>query len=288
MLFKSILASLTGFSSDRSVLDTTVALARPGAAHIDCLHTRIDVSQTADFMAGIARKDQMLGDSLRKIGEEECMRSKHAEEAFRDACQRHALPGADRPEAATGISASWREAVTLEDETLAQARYHDITVMGRDRELSLEGIQTVLMRSGRPLLLAPATAITTLGRHVAIAWKDTPEAARAVTAAMPVLQSAKSVTIVCVSDSHAKVAADRQSCERLAQQLAWHSIGAETHVEDRTDLSEADMLRSFCYAGGTDLLVMGAYGHSRARELVFGGMTQDILTDSGVPVFMFH
>src|SRR6185437_10658327 len=116
MPFKSILASLTGFSSDRTVLDAAVAMARPGAAHIHCLHARIDVSQTADFVSATARAEDVLFELTRTIAEEERARARHAEIAFHDACKRHALPGADRPEQADGISASWQEIVTLEDE----------------------------------------------------------------------------------------------------------------------------------------------------------------------------
>ena len=288
MPFKSILASLTGFSSDRNVLDAAVALARPSAAHIHCLHARIDVSQTADFISATARAEDLMFELTRKIAEEERARGRHAEDAFHAACKRHALPGAERPEQATGISVSWQEMVTLENETLAQARYHDITVMGRDPELSREAIQTVLMRSGRPLLLAPLTAVTTMDHHVVIGWKETPEAARAVTAAMPLIAAAKGVTIACVSRSPAMCDTDRQSAERLACELAWHGIVAEIHVEHRAGLSDVDAMRDICHVKRADVLVMGAYGHSRARELVFGGMTQGMLSSCGTPVFMFH
>lgn len=288
MPFKSILVALTGFNSDRSVLDTAVALARPAAAHIHCLHTRIDVSQSADFIGASARKGDVLFELTRKIAEEERILSRHAKDAFHDAVKRHALLIAERPEQATGISVAWREAVTLEDETLAEARYHDITVMGRDRELSGEGIRAVLLRSGRPLLLAPAMPVQSLGHHVAIAWKETPEAARAVTAAMPLILAAKKVTVICVAGSQAKGDADRQAATGLARELAWHGIEAQVHIEYRTNLPEDETLRGACSACGADLLVMGGYGHSRAREMVFGGMTEGMLSGCGIPVFMFH
>jgi nucleotide-binding universal stress UspA family protein len=287
MPFKTILASLTGFSSDKAVLDTAVTVARPGASHIDCLHLKSDLSQVTEFIAATDRISDLIFDLTKKIAAQECDRLDHSRQAFEDACRRHAIPVAERADQVTAISARWQEMISPEDEALEQSRYHDITVVGRDRELSNEGIQNLLMRSGRPVLIAPANPRTVLDRTVAIAWKATAEAAHAISASLPLLRRAANVVIFAVSKSEADEAG-RSTAEKLAAYLAWHGIKARVTAQDPSGLSEAEVLRELCHAEDADLLVMGAYGHSRARELILGGMTRKILTECAIPVLMQH
>jgi nucleotide-binding universal stress UspA family protein len=285
-MIKTILASLTGFESDRTVLDAAVAAARIDGAHIDCLHTRIDVSQTADFIGAAASHRDVLQDLTQKLAVEERGRSEHARAAFEQATKRHALPAADKAEA--GVSARWTELATLQNETLHQARLHDLTVMARDPELSAERIHNVLMQSGRPLLLAPARPVAAIGRVVALAWKEGPSAARAVTAAMPVLAKAGQVFLLSVPEGGKTEDISRASAEALAGQLRRHGVKAELRLKPAQALSVSETLLEMAYACGADLLVSGAYGHSRMREFVFGGVTRDLLKDSGLPLFLFH
>lgn len=285
-MIKTILASLTGFESDRTVLDAAVAAARIDGAHIDCLHTRIDVSQTADFIGAAASHRDVLLDLTRKLAEEERGRSEHARAAFQDAVKRHALPVADKAE--NGVSASWTELVTLQNETLHRARLHDLTVMGRDPELSSERIHNVLMQSGRPLLLAPSRPVTAIGQTVALAWKEGPGAARAVTAAMPLLAKAGQVVLLSVPEGGMTDDIGRASADALAGQLRRHGIKADIRLKSAQSLSVSETLLEMAYACGADLLAMGAYGHSRMREFVFGGVTRDLLKDSALPLFLFH
>jgi nucleotide-binding universal stress UspA family protein len=287
MPFKTILASLTGFSSDRAVLDTAVAAARPSASHIDCLHVKADLSQVTEFIAATDRISDLMFDLTKKIAAQECDRLDHSRQTFEDACSRHAIPRAEGVDQVTGISARWQEMGGSEDEALEQSRYHDITVVGRDRELSNEGIQSLLMRSGRPVLIAPSKPRTVLDRTIAIAWKATAEAAHAVSASLPLLRRAVNVVIVTVSKSEAGEAG-QSITENLGAYLAWHDIKARVIAQEPYGFSEAEALRELRHAENANLLVMGAYGHSRARELVLGGMTREILAECEIPVFMQH
>jgi nucleotide-binding universal stress UspA family protein len=184
------------------------------------------------------------------------------------------------------VSIAWKETRTLSNETLAEARYHDLTVMGRDEQLSREGIISVLMRSGRPLLLAPEKPVDIVGRRIAIAWKECAEAARALTAARPFLSCADSVAILGIAEDATEGDNTRVSAEHLANQLAWLGIKAEVHAGGATQASTSRTLLSMAYEWDADLLVMGAYGHSRVREFVFGGVTRDLLATSPLPLFM--
>ncbi|HKU54727.1 MAG TPA: universal stress protein, partial [Rhizomicrobium sp.] len=167
-------------------------------------------------------------------------------------------------------------------------RYHDLTVMARDEELSSEGLLSVLMQSGRPLLIAPEKPVEVVGKKVAIAWKATAEAARALTAASFILSRAEKVVILSVSEDKAGDDNDRFSAEHLARQLAWQGIAAEVRMRYSPPVSTSRALLDMAYDGDADLLVMGAFGHNRMREFIFGGVTRDLLAASALPVFMIR
>jgi nucleotide-binding universal stress UspA family protein len=141
------------------------------------------------------------------------------------------------------------------------------------------------MQSGRPLLLAPPKPEPILGRTIAIAWKPGAEAARAVTAASSWLERADRIFILSVSHRALGDARDRLSAERLAASLRWRGLTAEVHT-DYASGPEARTLQSMACDKDADLLVMGAYGHSRVREYLLGGVTQSMLAGAVLPVLM--
>ncbi len=284
---KTILASLSGFSSDRTVLEAAVALARIEGGHIQCLHTRIDAVETAAMLGATSshRADDLHG-LLRKIAGEEEARSHHAFEAFEEIRKRRSLAQCDAPAPGTALSIRWKQTESFLNETLHEARFHDVTVMARDEELSPERIVSVLMQSGRPLLLAPPKPVETLGRTVAVAWKATEESARALTAASFLLAKAQKVVILSVSEGVKGDNAARLSAEHLARQLAWNGIQADIRMNHAPSVSPSLALLDMAYDCDADMLVMGGYGHSRVREFIFGGVTRDLLASSALPLFM--
>ncbi len=283
----SILASLTGLGSDRTVLEAAVAMARIEGGHIDCLHTRIDAVEGAALMAATSpHPNTNIHGVLRRISEEEAGRSRHAREAFKDICQRYALSTSDAPSDTALISASWAERRSFQNETLHEARYHDLTVMGRDEEFASERIISVLMRSGRPLLLAQDKPANVIGRKVAIAWKATTEAARALTAAARIMKQAESVTIVSASENKAGDDTDRLSAEYLAKQLALSGLKPQVRMCYSSKTKTSQALLDMAFECDADLLVMGAYGHGRMKEFLFGGVTRDLLAACPLPLFL--
>jgi nucleotide-binding universal stress UspA family protein len=285
-MIKTILASLTGYGSDRTVLDAAVAAARLDGAHIQCLHTRIGAAQAAALAGYTAPEHRLdLHKVSQQIAAEQAERLHHAKAAFAEACERHALaikevPSGDAP------SIVWRDVETLLNETLHEARYHDLVVMAREKEVSAERIESVLMQSGRPLLLAPPKPVTVIGRKVAVAWKAGSESARAMTAASAILSRAEHVFILSVSEDKAGDDTDRYSAEHLAKQLKWHGVTAQLRMEYSPAGPASAALKQMAYNCDADLLMMGAYGHSRVREFVFGGVTRDILNDCAIPVLL--
>ncbi|MDE2092538.1 MAG: universal stress protein [Burkholderiales bacterium] len=181
----------------------------------------------------------------------------------------------------------------------AQALFADLLVLGQhdpgDADAAgvpADFVESVLVGSGKPALVVPyAGTFTGIGADVLVAWKPTREAARAVACALPLLQRARSVHVVGWSaDAGAATNADQAGRLDLAGYLRLHGVEPKLryHASAPSDVGVGESLLSLAADVGADLLVMGCYGHSRARELVLGGATRTILRSMTVPVLMAH
>jgi nucleotide-binding universal stress UspA family protein len=141
------------------------------------------------------------------------------------------------------------------------------------------------MHTGRPVLIVPDAVPDRIGGTVAIAWKNGPESARAVAAAQPFVEMAERVIILSVEED---IDIDEHACERLRQALLWHNLNTTVQPLQQDSRSDADILLAAAGAMGADMLVMGGYGHSRMREVIFGGVTRRVLSGADVPVFITH
>lgn len=168
------------------------------------------------------------------------------------------------------------------------ARYADLTVTGQDvPDEDQWEISTVdlIMRSGRPVLVTPhGVQNKPVGKNVVIAWNASREAARAVADAMPILEAADSVEILTVT----KESDENVPGVDIAQHLAHHGITVDLKRLGASSADAGEALLNYIENGNADLLVMGAYGHSRLREFVFGGTTRHILQAMSVPVLISH
>ena len=186
-------------------------------------------------------------------------------------------------------TAEWRVETGEEPHWLAiHGRIADLLVLGRvrdDKSVPMDVLDAALMETGRPLLIVPPHPPAQIGQTVAIAWKDTAEAASAVAAALPLLARARRVVILSVTEDPR---ADPASCERLRQALIWHNLATTVQHLAAEGREPADALLKTAAAIGADLLVMGGYGHSRMREVVFGGFTRRVLQAADLPVLMAH
>jgi nucleotide-binding universal stress UspA family protein len=164
-------------------------------------------------------------------------------------------------------------------------RTSDLVVASRwdGESLGRATLEAVLLETGRPLLIPGSTAMPEAIERVAIAWKPTAQAARAVALATPFLGRAKEVVIATVEES----ADERDEIDRLTRYLGWHGLNAAVaRMRPGPDGAAATLLSGI--EGRADLLVMGGYGHSRMREWVFGGFTQHVLAGAPLPVLMAH
>jgi nucleotide-binding universal stress UspA family protein len=187
--------------------------------------------------------------------------------------------------------AEWRWALDFPTEALAsEARAADLLVIGNVRTshvpYGLLAPGKLILNAGRPVLFVP-DAVATLGAgHVVVCWKNTREARRAVVDALPFLRKAARVSIVEVDRE--KVRSAPADVSDLVRYLARHRIAAEAHGIRHREGSEADDLIQFALREKAGLLVMGAYGHSRLGEWIFGGMTRDVLEATPICCLLSH
>lgn len=186
------------------------------------------------------------------------------------------------------VEAHWRDSLEGPSQGLARAaRIADLIVMGAPEGAATgDAFRTcnpgsVVLQAGRPILVAAKGADQLPANKVTIAWKDTREARRAVADAVPLLAAAREVDIVAVAGE-----VDiwlRESLSDVASFLAGHGITARTHaIEGARD---SDDLISFLKQHGPDLVVSGAFGHSRLREWVFGGVTRSLFDQTDLSRF---
>lgn len=173
-----------------------------------------------------------------------------------------------------------------------QARYADLIVVSQtdlDEPASARLIgalpEQVVLDGGRAVLVIPyAGSFGHIGKRVLVAWDGGIEATRAVFNALPLLRAAAAVALVEFKPDQA---AGRQPGADLAQYLARHGVACEVHVEP-LPIRAGEALLSLAADLGSDLIVMGAYGHSRFREIVLGGVSETIFASMTVPVLMAH
>ena len=199
----------------------------------------------------------------------------------------------DKAVAAAGITdrSGWTVANGLPLESLSlRSRYADIVVVPQanpdsQRVTSEDMVDDLVLVSGRPVLVIPYIgAPRNLGKKVLVAWNASREASRAVADAMPILEAAESVEVFAVEPNGM---GDAPGAD-IAAHLARHGINATANKTTGLDIDVGDVLLNQAADSGTDLIVMGGYGHSRMRELVLGGATRHILEHMTVPVLLSH
>ena len=195
-----------------------------------------------------------------------------------------------------GIPVTWAE--IRNDPIMAafaqQAFYADLLVLGQHDPSSAKAsglpsdfVENVMTASGKPALILPYVGVLpkTIGDTVVIAWKPTREAALAVGAAMPLLQRARRVVILSWSGEDERVEGARLDLNGF---LKLHGIEATWHEQGEEPEALGELLLSRAFDFEADLLVMGCYGHSRAREWVLGGTSRTVLQSMTLPVLMAH
>ncbi len=287
-MIKSILVPAAGTDADATVYATAAAVARLFGAHIDALHVRLDPVEVGVAMTTEGAGGTLLEGIIDSLTRDADAAEAKARAAFAEFRSGDGVGLADAPAGDGKPSCGFHVEIGQEPRWMSvYGLTADLAVATRGapgvEAVARSTLEALLLETGRPLLIpGAATPGADFANRVAIAWKPTPQAARAVAAAMPFLLRAEEVSVLTVDEEDGR----RDDAERLVCHLAWHGLKA---VVRRLASGSADGPEALLAAAGkSGLLVMGGYGHTRLREWVFGGFTQSVLDHAELPVLMAH
>jgi nucleotide-binding universal stress UspA family protein len=253
-------------------------------SHIDFVRVHQSAAQGTHAIASLLPTGN-LGDAyVQMVQDADAQLTASARKVLDGFCRRSGVRLCADPEARGELTVAFRDCGG-ERSLISEARFYDLVVTAGG-EPGIAG--DVLIGSGRPVVLSPAKPPAGVTRTVAIAWKETAEAARAVSAAMPLLRKADRVAVIAANETDGGGTAAARSAHRLVEQLAWHGIPAEPRAVLAPSPTPMDAVLDMAGEVRADILVMGAYGHSRMRELVFGGATRHIARHMTVPTIFSH
>jgi nucleotide-binding universal stress UspA family protein len=286
MPIRKLLLPLTGTAAGEAALTTTLMIARRWNAHVTALHVRVDSRDVAP-LAGEGLSGAMIEEMMSATEKESSDRAHAVRTMFeRFVAQQNVRVGETRADD-NEASASFASVTGREEDLVAQqARLADLTVVphpeaGEDVSSS-DALHAVLFDSGRPVLIAPQVAPMSIGTRICIGWNGTAESAAAVLAAIPWMQRAEAVRILASDEYQRRGPAARD----LVDYLELHGIHPDIATFRAIDREVGAGLLKAAKDFGTDLISMGAYSHSRLRQLILGGVTRHVLEKSTVPVMM--
>jgi nucleotide-binding universal stress UspA family protein len=281
MPVKDVLLHLDRSAEAEIRLDFAMGLALAHGAHLTALHAVDPV-----MPPGLAGEGggAALAALMQQLADEADAAAASQRTAFEERLRRE------------GLSGEWRQAsFAAADKVALHARYADLTVLGqpnpdsRHESATIAVLEAVLFNSGRPILMVPyAGRPAPIGKRALVAWNASKEAARALGDALPLLSACEQITVVAVNPRRGIGGDGDVPAADIALHLARHGLNATAEHIEASGISDSDVLLNAVADRGADLLVMGAYGHSRLREMILGGVTRGILARMTVPVLMAH
>lgn len=275
MGYKSILTVLTS-GDQRRQLDSAIAMTRREDGHLDVFCIGVDHTQSGYYYAGASA--YVLQESIDKAMDAAAELERQVRE--------HLAPRDIRWSVASAVA----QAGSLSTLIGMRARYADLVVLSRpycqgatpDAEAVTEAS---LFEGSAPVLIVPDQLTEPFGKTILVAWNQSTEAMVAVRRALPLLLAAERVEITIIDPS--PIGPERgDPGVALCQMLTRHGVKAEIAVLARTVPLVSDVLNRRATEIGADMVVMGAYGHSRFRQAILGGATRSMLEKAQVPVLM--
>lgn len=286
MAIRKLLLPLTGTAAGESAMTTALMIARRWNAHVTALHVRVDSRDVAP-LAGEGLSGAMIEEMMSATEKESSDRAHAVRSMFERFVSSQNIAVAEARFGLDHATASFAAVTGREEDIVAQqARLADLTVVphpdaGEDVSSS-DALHAVLFDSGRPVLVAPQVTPTSIGSRVCLAWNGTAESASSVLAAMPWMQHAEGVRILSAEGYQRR----GPGAPDLASYLALHGVNADIVMFRSVGGSVGGGLLAAAKDFGCDLLSMGAYSHSRLRQLILGGVTRHVLENATLPVMM--
>jgi nucleotide-binding universal stress UspA family protein len=264
-----------------AMLATAWLAARRFSSTVEALYVRRSLPGVV--VADIGGYAAATPDLMQSFEQEDQQRAGQVRALFESFVREH---GGAKGEA---VEAIWTEASEPGDQAVGMyARVFDMTVVGRpvagQSVPAMSTLESVLFESGRPILIAPPTPPASLGDTIVIHWNGSTETARATALALPFLIRAKKVVVVSVEG----VMVPGPNAEAMARYLKRNGIAAQLRELPADSRSGGAAVLAEAKSLGADLLVKGAYTHSRLRQMIFGGATSHILATAEIPVLMAH
>ena len=286
MAIRKLLLPLTGTAAGEAALSTALIAARIWNAHVTALHVRVDSRDVAP-LAGEGLSGAMIEEMMSATEKESSERAQAVRAMFEHVGAQYEVTVGEARFGAANATASFASVTGREEDLVAQqARLADLTIVphpeaGEDVSSS-DALHAVLFDSGRPVLISPQAPPTSIGARICLAWNGTAESAASVWAALPWLRKAQVVRVLSADEYQRRGpgAAD------LLAYLALHGVTGELGTFRPHDRDVGAGLLKATMDFGADLLCMGAYSHSRLRQLILGGVTRHVLEHATIPVMM--
>ncbi|MGB0629155.1 MAG: universal stress protein [Alphaproteobacteria bacterium] len=288
MAIKNILVPVGDIANDEGAIGTALLLTEYSGGHAECMFITGDVSDV--IPAGAMGLFETVQIQMKDEYEQDrSIKQEQARQRFDEMLAERNIEYRENALPAELASASWEVVGGIAPEIVAsRGGAYDMVVVGHpvaDRTTVGElAAEAALFRTGRPVLISPQATPSSVGEAVVIGWNRSASAARAVSAALPLLEMSRSLTIVSVTTG----AKQGPSAREMEKYLSWHEISAEVVEIPPDHRLVGEVLLEEAERVSADLLVMGAYSHSRLRELILGGVTRHALQNAGIPVLMAH
>lgn len=277
MSFKSILAPVIDLDEDQAALIAAGEMTEFAGGHAAALLVAVHLA------SAFAETQRTLSDVLADIAAGPRSVAAQARDRL--------IKWIERSPIAFEVRDLTVENALNEHEVLSHALLSDLVVMaqGGAHARARRGlVEHVLFKAGRPTLLVPPEPRQRLWQRALIGWNAKPQAMRAISAALPLLRQAEEVVVATVDALPSAAGHGEAPGHDLAAYLARHGVATHVRNLDGMGRSHANALLEQAAADRADVLVLGAYGHSRAREFLFGGVTRELLEASPIPLFMAH
>jgi nucleotide-binding universal stress UspA family protein len=282
-MIKDVLVHLDGTPRDEERLEHAEAIAAASQAHVTGLITNLlpDIPLIAPMDAGAAAAEILVNLTEEAKGTGDVLQKK-----LTDRLARFSVPNEIRRLDGTPGE--------LSNNAPAEARWADLFIMSRpygtDGSAQWDDLfEAVLFGGGRSVLIVPpnhrpADAI----RRILVCWRDTREAARAVAEAAPFFEKATKITILTVDPEQAKEGRTAEPTADIARHISRFGAPVEANIVQSQGRDVSEVILDQARKTSADLIVMGGYGHSRAREWIIGGATRNTLSISEFPILMAH
>jgi nucleotide-binding universal stress UspA family protein len=285
--FRTLLVSASGVDDSMVLLNSAFNMAKNLDTHLHVLHVRADPRETIPVL-GEGMSVGMI-DDMTRIAEEECSSRQTRARAQYDECLiKYQTRETDNPSEA-GNSVSWTEMSGREDEVVAKlGRLADVIIVSRPNvEVSVGHtlvLNVALFDTGRPVLVVPPEGMGGIGKKVVVSWNGSAQSARAVSSALPILRNADEVNVFTIKSK----TPFGEPNVGVSEYLSYHGINCSTRELSWSGTSVGEALLREAGFVGADMIVMGAYTHSRMRQLILGGVTRHVLEKSDIPLLMVH